>query len=418
MPDEYLLRCLEVIRIHGGGQPALFNDGAVIPSQLAAGVPLQEAYDYAIDGCVEPCEPGKGMKNGCLFSTMNLLKVLELSLNNGKDPETGIQLLRNPDGKDLGTFRSFEDLISAYKSQVKFYIQLQVTGINCVAKAFAELTPCPYASALTDDCIERGLDIEWGGGRYNSAGMLQVGTSNTGNSLAALKRTLFEDKTLSAEQIGHALQSNFEDSSSEPPGEKIRRILLDVPKYGNDDDFADLLVKEVFEFAAEEITNHRVWTTGARCTTEEGHVTAHIALGKLCGAAPDGRKAGTPVNEGLSPAQGTDVQGPTATLKSVAKLNHTLCAGGTLLNQKFNPVVFESAEQLRKLASLLRTYFALGGMHIQCNVISAEVLRDAQKHPENYPNLLIRIAGYSASFTSLERAIQDEIISRSEQRFS
>jgi formate C-acetyltransferase len=349
---------------------------------------------------------------------MNLLKVLELTLNNGKDPLTGIQLSGNRNDKDLGKFRSFADLISAYKKQVKFYIRLLVTGINCVAKAFAELAPCAYASALTDDCIERGLDIEWGGGRYNSAGMLQVGTSNSGNSLAALKRTLFEDKTLSPEQIEHALDCNFADDASDPTGEKIRRILLDVPKYGNDDDFADLLVKEVFEFAAKEIANYRVWTTGARCTTEEGHVTAHIALGKLCGATPDGRRAGTPVNEGLSPVQGSDVKGPTAALKSVAKLDHTLCAGGTLLNQKFSPVLFESSEQVRKLAALLRSYFSLGGMHIQCNVVSADVLSDAQEHPENYPNLLIRIAGYSAFFTSLERAIQDEIISRSEQRFS
>jgi len=418
MPEDFLLKCLEVIHIHGGGQPAMFNDEAIIPSQLAVGVPLEEAYDYAIDGCVEPCEPGKGMKNGGLFSTLNLLKVLEMTLNNGSDPHSGVQLHPNPGNKDLCAFKSFEEISAALRYQIESYIRLQVTGINCVAKAFAELTPCPYASALMDDCIERGKDLEWGGGRYNSAGMLQVGTSNTGNCLAALKRAMFEEKRLIPEQIKHALETNFEDNAIAPAGEEIRQILLNAPKYGNDDDYADLMVKGVFEFTARDITGYTVWTTGARCTTEEGHVTAHIALGRFCGATPDGRKAGTPVNEGLSPAQGTDVSGPTATLKSVAKLDHILCAGGTLLNQKFNPVAFQDIGQLKRLAPLLRTYFALGGMQIQCNVVSAETLRDAQKHPEEYPNLLIRVAGYSALFTTLEAAIQDEIISRMEQRLS
>jgi len=307
MPEDFLLKCLEVIHIHGGGQPAMFNDEVIIPSQLAVGVSLEEAYDYAIDGCVEPCEPGKGMKNGGLFSTLNLLKVLEMTLNNGRDPHSGVQLHPNPGNKDLCAFKSFEEILSALRYQIEFNIKLIVTGINCVAKAFAELTPCPYASALMDDCIERGKDLEWGGGRYNSAGMLQVGTSNAGNCLAALKKAMFEEKRLTPEQISHALETNFEDNVTAPAGEEIRQILLNAPKYGNDDDYADLLVKEVFEFTAKDITRYTVWTTGARCTTEEGHVTAHIALGRFCGATPDGRKAGMPVNEGLSPAQGTDV---------------------------------------------------------------------------------------------------------------
>jgi formate C-acetyltransferase len=247
--------------------------------------------------------------------------------------------------------------------------------------------------------------------------MLQIGTANAGNSLAALEQIIFNKKKLNNRQIIDALKTDFEDSNTDPSGEEIRKILSNVSKYGNDDDYPDHLVKEIFEYTAGEITRYRVWTTGARCTTEEGHVTAHIALGRCCGATPDGRKAGMPVSEGLSPAQGTDLLGPTATLKSVAKLNHILCAGGTLLNQKFNPDIFQDIGRLKKLASLLKTYFFLGGMHVQCNVVSAATLREAQAHPENYPNLLVRVAGYSALFTTLERAIQDEIISRTEQGF-
>ncbi len=414
MPEDFVLKCLEVIHIHGGGQPAMFNDEAIILSQLAIGVTLEEAYDYAIVGCVEPSEPGKGAITA-LFVNCNMLKILEMTLNNGKDPRSGVQLHPNPGNKDLCTFKSFEELLSALKYQIEFYDKLIVSGLNCVGKAFAELTPTPFASALIDDCIKKGKDLEWGGGRYNSAGMIQVGTANVGNCLAALKRVMFEEKRLPPEQIRHALETNFEDNATAPAGEEIRQILLRAPKYGNDDDYADLLVKEVFEFTAKDITRYVVYTTGARANTMEATLTSHIPLGGFCGATPDGRKGGMPVNDGVSPAQGTDVSGPTATLKSVARLNHILCAEGTLLNQKFTPDSFQDLGQLKRLASLLRTYFALRGMHIQFNVISVETLRDAQKHPEEYPNLLIRVAGYTALFTTLEPAIQDEIISRTEQ---
>ena len=242
--------------------------------------------------------------------------------------------------------------------------------------------------------------------------------ASAGNCLAALKKIMFEEKRLNPKQIKHALETNFEDDTTSPTGEVIRQILLHAPKYGNDDDNADLLVKEVFGFACKDITRYVIYATGARCNTHTATVAAQVAFGEYCGATPDGRKASMPVNDGVSPVQGTDVSGPTAAIKSVAKLNHILCADGTLFNQKFNPISFQDLGQLARVASLVRTYFSLAGMHIQFNVVSTETLRDAQKHPEKYPNLLIRVAGYSALFTTLDPAVQDEIISREEQSSS
>ncbi len=418
MPEDFLLKALETIDIHRGGQPALYNDEVIIPSQLKVGVTLEDAYDYAIDGCIEPSEPGRSLRPSNYYSQFNLLKVLELTLNGGQDPRSGIKLHSNPDGKDLLTFKSFEELSAALKDQIEYYTRLMVIGINCVAKAFAELAPTPFASAMVDDCIKKGKDIEWGGARYNSAGMIQMGMANVGNSLAALKKTMFEEKRLTPEQIRHALETNFEDDTASPNGEEIRQILLSVPKYGNDDESVDFLVKEVYEFTAKGVTDYIIYTTGGTCNTQTSPVTSHVALGGFCGATPDGRKAWMPVNEGVSPAQGTDTKGPTAALNSVARLDHVLCADGTLLNQKFSPISFQDPTQLQRLASLVRTYFTLGGMHIQFNVVSAQTLRDAQRHPEKYPNLLVRVAGYSALFVTLEPAIQDDIISRTEQNWS
>lgn len=418
MPDDFLLKCLEVINIHRGGQPALFNDEAIIPAQLGVGVPLDEVYDYAISSCVQPCQPGKGMKVGLLTNHYNMLKILEITLNNGTDPRGGIQIHPNPGNKNLLTFQSFEELLATLKYQIEFYNKLNVSAINCVAKAFAELAPTPFVSALMDDCIKKGRDLQWGGGRYNTGGLLQIGTTSVGNCLAALKKVMFEQKILIPEQIKHALETNFEDNNTAPTGEEIRQILLDSPKYGNDDDYADLVVKEVFEFTCNDITKYVIYATGARCNTNTATVAANVPSGMVCGATPDGRKAGMPTNEGISPVQGTDVRGPTATLKSVAKLNHILCANGTLLNQKFSPVSFQDLGQLARIASLVRAFFALKGMQIQFNVVSAETLRDAQKHPEKYSNLLIRVAGYSALFTELDPTVQNDIISRTEQGWS
>ena len=418
MPEDFLLKCCEVINIHRGGQPAMFNDEVIIPSQLAVGVTLEDAYDYAICSCVEPAQPGKSLKPGLHSGQYNMLKILELTLNNGKDPRSEVQIHSNPDNNDLNTFKSFEELWQAYKAQLGYYDRLFVTGINCVARAFADLTPTPFASALMDDCIKKGKDIEWGGARYSTGGMIQVGMSSAGNSLAALKKVVFEDRRLTAGEVKNALETDFEDDSTTPTGEEIRQILLSAPKFGNDDDYVDLLVKEVFACAVKDMPNYTIATTGARCNTHTAVVTSHVAMGSHCDASPDGRKTGQPTNEGVSVVQGTDISGPTATIKSVAKLDHILCADGTLFNLKFNPVSFQELEQMRRVAALIRTYFALKGMHLQFNVVSAKTLKDARLHPEKYPNLLVRVAGYSALFITLEPAVQDEIISRTEQSWS
>ncbi|MFC1931592.1 glycyl radical protein [Chloroflexota bacterium] len=415
MPEDFLLKCLETINIHRGGQPALFNDEVIILAQLGEGVSIDEVWDYAINSCVQPCQPGKSMKIGLFQNHYNMLKVLEIAMNNGRDPVSGIQTHPNPGDKDLSSFTSFDELMEALKHQIKYYNQVSVSATNCVAKAFSELAPNPFVSALIDDCIKKGKDIHSGGGRYNTGGSLQIGMANVGNCLAALKKVLFDEQKLTPEQIMHALKTNFEDDTTSPSGADIQQILLNAPKYGNDDDYADLMVKEAFEFICKDMPNYVLYSTGARCNSNTATVAAQVAFGQYCGATPDGRKAGMPENDGVSPSQGTDVSGPTASLKSVAKFNHALCANGTLLNQKFNPVSFQNIKQLARIDSLVRTYFSLGGMHIQFNIISTETLRDAQKHPEKYPDLLVRVAGYSALFTTLDPSVQDEIISRSEQ---
>ena len=415
MPEGYFLKCLETINMHRGGQPALYNDDAIIPAQLSMGVSMDEAYDYALCSCVQPAQPGRGVKPGNFVSLYNLPKIFEIAINNGRDPRSGVQIHPNLGNKDLTTFESFEELKEAVKEQIRFYHKVSISAVNCVAKAFAELAPTPLVSALMDDCILRGLDVQWGGGRYSAGGWVLMGTISLGNCLAALKKVMFEDKALTAQQIKHAIETNFEDKETFPSGEEIRQMLLHAPKFGNDDDYVDLLVKEMFEFICKEANKFTIYATNARASCNTAETSAHVAAARNVGATPDGRKSGTPANDGISPQMGTDVSGPTATLNSVAKLNHALCANGTLLNQKFSPASFQNAAHLRAVSSLLRTYFSLKGMHVQVNVASAETLRDAQKHPEKYRGLLVRVTGYSALFTELDPEVQDDIIARTEQ---
>ena len=414
-PEDFLLKCCEVINIHRGGQPAMYNDEVIIPSQLAVGISLDDAFDYGIVGCVEPGEGGKSRRLGVCYLD-NLLKVFELTLYNGRDHRTGIQLLTNPGGKDLATFESFEELMAAFKHQRQYYTRLGVTGINCVEKAFAELTPTPFVSSFVDDCIKRGKDVEWGGAHYNTSAAVGIGMANVGNSLAAVRKLVFDDKRVTGAQLKHALETDFEDNSTTPTGPELKQMLLSQPKYGNDDDYVDLLVRESTDYVAKDMPNYVDWV-GGRYGTLLNPITANIPFGELCGATPDGRQAGIPVAEGCSPAQGTDKKGPTAAVKSVAKLDHVACDSGTLLNQKFNPAALADLSGLRKLGALIKTYFDLKGMHIQFNVIDHKTLRAAQKSPEKYSDLIVRVAGYSALFISLEPAVQEDIISRTEQNF-
>lgn len=411
-PDDFLLKCCEVINIHRGGQPAMYSDEVIIPSQMGVGISLEDAYDYAIDGCVSPTEPGKARREGP-SAGYNMHKVLEVALFNGRDPRTGIQLCPNPGNKDLSKFQSFDEVTAAVKHQLEYYDRQGAIALLCIERAYAELTPTPFASALMDDCIQRGKDIEWGGAHYNTLFLRGVGMSNVGNSLAAIKKLLFEDKKLTGAQIMHALETNFEDTSTTPTGPEIQQMLLAAPKYGNDDDYVDLLVKEATGHAMRDVRRYTSWT-GGRGGFALLPVSQNVPFGEIIGATPDGRKAGVPVAEGCSPTRGTDIKGPTAAVKSVAKLDHVLADSGSLLNQKFNPIILKDISGLRKLAALIKTYFDLKGMHIQFNVVSAETLRDAQKHPEKYTDLMVRVAGYSALFVSLDPAMQEDIIMRTE----
>jgi pyruvate formate-lyase/glycerol dehydratase family glycyl radical enzyme len=411
-PDDFLLKCCEVINIHRGGQPAMYSDEVIIPSQMGVGISLEDAYDYAIDGCVSITEPGKARREGP-SAGYNMHKVLEVALFNGRDPRTGIQLCPNPGNKDLSTFESFDEMMAAVKHQLEYYDRQGAIALLCIERAYAELTPTPFASALMDDCIQRGKDIEWGGAHYNTLFLRGVGMSNVGNSLAAIKKLVFEDKRLTGTQIRHALETNFEDASTTPTGTEIQQMLLAAPKYGNDDDYVDLLVKEPTLHTMRDVRRYTSWT-GGRGGFALLPVSQNVPFGEIIGATPDGRKAGVPTAEGCSPTRGTDVKGPTAAVKSVAKLDHVLADSGSLLNQKFNPAVLKDISGLRKLAALIKTYFDLKGMHIQFNVVSADTLRDAQKHPEEYADLMVRVAGYSALFVSLDPAVQEDIIMRTE----
>ncbi len=411
-PEDYLIKCCEVNNIHRGGMPQMHNDEVIIPSQIGVGISLEDAYDYANLGCVSPTIPGKSQREGT-SAGYNMLKILELALFSGRDPRTSIQLCPNPGNKDLSTFDSFDELMASLKHQQEYYNKQAVIGLTCIDQAYAKLTPVPFVSALMDDCIKKGMDIDSGGAHYNNIFLRGVGIANVGNSLAAIKKLVFEEKKLTGAQIMHALETDFEDQSSIPTGHDIQLMLLAAPKYGNDDDYVDLLAKEASSHAMRDLRSYTSWT-GGRGGFALLPVTQNIPFGEATGATPDGRKAGVAVAEGCSPTRGTDVRGPTAALKSVAKLEHVLADNGTLLNQKLSPTIFKDINGIRKLAALIRTYFDLKGQHIQFNVVSTETLREAQKYPERYDDLLVRVAGYSAVFTSLDPAVQEDIIMRTE----
>lgn len=404
-PVDFLRKTCEVIRL-GLGMPQLFNDEVIIPMLLNREATLPEARNYADIGCVEITIPGRtrGWTDPAL---VNLPKILELALNDGvcrlSGRTVGIRTGR-PE-----SFMSFKDLLEAYKKQMSYFIHHMVTAVNAIDFTHAELLPTPFLSTLIDDCIERGKDISWGGARYNFTGPQGVGIPNVADSLAATKKLVFEEKQLSIEELSEALDADFEGRES------LRQILLNqAPKYGNDIDYVDDLAAEVARFYCQEIEKYRNPRNGQ---FQPGlyTISAHIPLGEMVGATPDGRKARRPLADGgLSPVQGMDKAGPTAVLRSVSKIDHTPASNGTLLNLKFSPAVLEGESGLAKLASFLRTFVSLKVLHCQFNVISANTLRKAQRNPEKYQSLVVRVAGYSALFATLDKELQDDIIRRTE----
>ena len=399
-PEEFLLKAVDVVST-GLGQPSMFNTDVIIKEFLRMGKTLEDARKGGPSGCVTV--GSFGSESVILTGYMNWPKILEITLNNGNDPLTGTKV--GIETGDPRGFKSFEELFEAFSKQLRYFIDLKIRGNNVIERLYALHMPSPFMSLLMNDCITKAKDYHDGGSRYNSTYIQGVGMGTITDSLAAIKYHVFDKANLSMEELLTALESNFEHDKS------LQKILSNkTPKYGNDDDYADALAQQVFQVYFENLDG-RPNTKGGEYRVNLLPTTVHIYFGQVTGATPDGRCMGEPLSDGISPSHGADTNGPTAVLKSVAKIDHSK-TGGTLLNQKFMPEVLASKEGREKLASLVRSYFSLGGHHIQFNVISRETLLEAQEHPENYGNLIVRVAGYSDYFINLGKDLQDEIIAR------
>lgn len=416
LPDQMMYAAMDVVRI-GGGQPAIYSDEVYIPALVNRGIPWDDAVDYSVVGCVEAIVEGKqtGRPNGAGF--VNLQKIMELALYGGKDPNTGICL--HPGRGDLNTFASYEELYEAFKEQIRYYFRYQVITDNIIDSVTEKGIADPFVSCLVDDCIDRGKTMKEGGAIYDYCGPLFVGAANVGNTLAALKKLVFDEKKLTGEQVMHGMQTNFEDLTTVPSGPEIQKMLLDAPKYGNDDDYVDDIMVDYFRFVCEEVVQYKTTRSGRGpigCIWQPStsSVSSNVPCGECVGATPDGRKAGEALADTASPTHGTDTKGITASLKSVGKLPTILVSGGQLLNVKIMPAMLEGM-MTRKMVQVLRTYLGnYKGMHVQINCVSADTLKAAQERPGEYKDLMVRVAGYSALFTPLDKALQDDIIARTE----
>lgn len=401
-PDTLLHRALKIIKT-GFGQPSLFNSDAIVSELVRQGKSMADARNGGASGCVEA--GAFGTEAYWLTGYFNLAKILEITLYNGFDPRTGEQL--GPQTGDIQTFHSFGEFMKAYETQVRYFIDVKIKGNRMIEKQFANNLPVPFLSLIIDDCINNGVDYNAGGARYNTSYIQGVGLGSVTDSLTAILYHVFDRRTISFIGLMDALQKNFDDYQ-----EFRHRLVYDTPKYGNDDEYADEQARKVFEIFFHAVDG-RPTSRGGTFRINLLPTTSHVYFGSVTGALPDGRKAGLPLSEGISPVQGADRNGPTAVIKSAAKLDH-LRTGGTLLNQKFTPSFFKNEEAIFKLTALVRTYFRLDGHHIQFNVVDANTLRKAQLQPELYRDLIVRVAGYSDYFNDLGEDLQNEIIRRSE----
>lgn len=403
-PDRFLKRACEVIRT-GFGQPSVFNTDTIIQEMLQDGKSIEDARAGGPSGCVTVAAFGK--ESCTLTGYMNWPKIFELVLNNGIDPQSGEQVGR-PTG-DPRNFQSFGELMDACKAQLQYFIDLKIEGNNIIERLYAHFLPTPFMSVLMDDCIARGLDYHEGGSRYNPTYIQGVGIGSVTDALAAMKYHIYDRKDIALDELLKAIGVNFDGY------EQLQNVLQHhTPQYGNDDDYADDIAEEVF-FAYYERLNGRPNTKGGKYRVNLLPTTVHVYFGSVVGALPNGRPAGLPLSDGISPSQQSDHHGPTAVLKSAARIDHAR-TGGTLLNMKFNPQVLEGETGIEKLLYLIRSYFRLDGHHIQFNVIDAETLRIAQQNPEDHSELIVRVAGYSDYFIDLGTELQNEIIARTEQQ--
>lgn len=436
----------------GMGMPAYYNDEVIIPSLMSTGLTLEEARDYGIIGCVEPQIGGKtmGWHDAAFF---NMCRPLELVFTNGYDKGEKISIQTG----ELSELRTFDDFWNAYKKQMEYQISLLVNADNSIDAAHAERVPLPWLSCMVDDCIKRGLTTEQGGAVYNFTGPQCFGIANTADSLWAIKTLVYEQHKLTLQEYKKAIDANFGQGLDDISVEKITKTiaeemqksgktltaediaaivtavktselpnaekqkyqeLLDMidelPKYGNDIEEIDYFARDCAYLYTKPLKNYSN-PRGGKYQAGVYPVSANVPLGEQTGATPDGRLAHTPIADGIGPMRGRDVSGPTATANSVARIDHGIASNGTLLNQKFHPSALEGETGLNNFENLIRTYFDEKGMHMQFNVVDKQTLLDAQAHPEKYRSLVVRVAGYSALFTTLSKSLQDDIISRTEQ---
>ncbi len=401
-PDEYLHRALRIIKT-GYGQPSFFNTEAIIGEMLRQGKKMEDARNGGASGCVETGAFGKE----CYILTgyFNLPKVLEIALHDGVDPSSG-KMIGIRTG-DPASFETFDEFYSAFSRQLRHFIDVKIEGNLLIESLWARLLPAPFMSLLIDDCILNAKDYNAGGARYNTSYIQGVGLGSVSDSMVSIKLNVYDRKLIGFPELIAALAADFKGF------EELRNIMLEeTPKYGNDDDYADDIMKKIFEdyFAA---VDGRPNFKGGVFRINMLPTTCHVYFGRMTGALPDGRSAMAPLSEGISPVQGADRDGPTAVLKSAAKFDH-LKTGGTLLNQKFTPAILEDEEGISKVAGLVRAYFSMMGHHIQFNAVSAGTLRKAQKEPLKYRDLIVRVAGYSDYFVDLGTDLQNEIIARTE----
>ncbi|HEY8909926.1 MAG TPA: trans-4-hydroxy-L-proline dehydratase [Desulfosporosinus sp.] len=401
-PDRFLRRAARIIR-KGWGQPSVFNADTVVEELLRQGKSIEDARQGGTSGCVEAGAFGK--ESYILTGYFNLPKLLELVLHNGVDPRTGQQL--GIETGDPRSFDSYAELFTAFKKQLHYFMDIKVKGSNIIERLYAAYMPSPFLSLLIDDCVAKGKDYNDGGARYNTNYVQGVGLGSLTDTISGIKYHVFDQRNLTFDQLLKALENNFSGH------EAVRQQLMNkTPHFGNDHDYADEVMVEIFNVYYTEV-NGRPNTKGGVYRINLLPTTCHVYFGSVIGATADGRKAWEPLSEGISPVQGNDRLGPTAVIKSASKLDHAR-TGGTLLNLKFTPQVLEGDDGLDKLGNLVRSYFKLGGHHIQFNVVSAKTLRAAQAEPEKHRDLIVRVAGYSDYFCDLSEALQEEIIARTE----
>jgi len=401
-PDRLLKRTAQITQT-GFGQPSYFNTDAIIQELLRQGKDIEDARNGGASGCVETGAFGK--ESYILTGYFNLNKVLEVTLHNGTDPRTGKKT--GIETGDPSSFKTFEDLFEAFQKQLRFFTEVKLRGNNIIEDLYARFMPVPFLSLIIDDCITNGKDYNAGGAKYNTSYVQGVGIGSLTDNLTALEYHVFDRKDVSMTQMLEAIQTNFEGQ------EALRyKLIYETPKYGNNEDYADKHTVRVFDAFYESI-NGKPTSRGGVFRINLLPTTSHVYFGSVIEAMPDGRKAHEPLSEGISPVQGADRKGPTAVVQSAAKIDH-LKTGGTLLNQKFSPSFFNDDAGVEKFVRLIRSYFKMDGHHIQFNVVNADTLREAQKHPEKHEDLIVRVAGYSDYFNDLGIDLQNEIIKRTE----